>query len=58
MFTTNKKQFFIFLILEDDSDDLNDLYSNAHKIVVHHQHDSDEELVLSEYFDEYFHYLF
>ncbi|XP_037821589.1 SPRY domain-containing SOCS box protein 3 [Lucilia sericata] len=43
---------------DDDFADINDLYTNAHKIAVHHQHDSEDELVLSEYFDEYFNYLF
>ncbi|XP_005185747.1 SPRY domain-containing SOCS box protein 3 isoform X2 [Musca domestica] len=43
---------------KDDDVDVNDLYSNAHKIALHHRAESDEEPALNEYFDEYFHYLF
>ncbi|XP_075161031.1 SPRY domain-containing SOCS box protein 3 [Haematobia irritans] len=43
--------------LKDDDIDMNDLYSNAHKIALHQHNESDDEAILNEYFDEYFHYL-
>lgn len=42
---------------KDDDADINDLYSNAHRIALHRK-ENDEEYSLNEYFDEYFHYLF
>lgn len=51
--------FCCFCFNLDDDFDVDDLYSNAHKIALHHRNDSDEEAAgLNEYFDEYFHYLF
>uniref|UniRef100_W8BGI8 SPRY domain-containing SOCS box protein 3 n=1 Tax=Ceratitis capitata TaxID=7213 RepID=W8BGI8_CERCA len=43
---------------KDDDLDINDLYSNAHKIAMRCSPETDEELHASELFDEYFHYLF
>uniref|UniRef100_A0A1A9WRI8 B30.2/SPRY domain-containing protein n=1 Tax=Glossina brevipalpis TaxID=37001 RepID=A0A1A9WRI8_9MUSC len=44
---------------KDDSDDVNDIYGNAHKIASHRRLPDDEtDHPLKEYFDEYFHYLF
>ncbi|XP_067612625.1 SPRY domain-containing SOCS box protein 3 [Eurosta solidaginis] len=43
---------------KDDDIDINDLYSNAHKIPMRSTSEDDDELHASECFDEYFHYLF
>jgi SPRY domain-containing SOCS box protein 3 len=45
---------------KDDDTDINDLYSNAHKIAVKNENrvELEPEFALCEYFDEFFHYLF
>ncbi|XP_036325779.1 SPRY domain-containing SOCS box protein 3 isoform X1 [Rhagoletis pomonella] len=43
---------------KDDDLDINDLYSNAHKIAMRCNPEDEDDLHASDCFDEYFHYLF
>ncbi|XP_018786061.1 PREDICTED: SPRY domain-containing SOCS box protein 3 [Bactrocera latifrons] len=43
---------------KDDDFDIDDLYSNAHKIAMRCSPEKDDDLHPSEFFDEYFHFLF